>query len=875
MAIADASDNLRSFLTDGAALSFALSGLTFRKAEDLVATWIAPPGTRTTLLAAIDYNLAGDFQAGAATFTSAGAALPAGTLEVERLTRPRNDLALNDSQNLNSHVVETEGFDDLARQIGDSFAHLSRRLAKIEIQAPSDLHSIVKDGAVPGGIIDNTAVINTAWLAAIAGGWRPYVPEGDYLAQGVIVNFHSVKPWGPGRILRVENGKTYAWEVTPGYNDTNTLFAMKGAADTNDGLSPLFPLPSPAQALQIFVQRPVEQSQGACTIEILTGNNPEKYVRFTATGGQTVFPVTSYRLSPGTSADLRVRRVRDGFGIKRLTLGTDFTVVDNGVLGFTLTLLAGATVGDQIQIVMPVIFTDMTMSASEWRGVGGGLTIEGPNPEPLSPTGGINCHPLIQFDGRISSYSVTTVGATTHFPLPFPIYPGAKRVLRIFIGGAEIAVIDDDVAGGDLTTTGVTIATGALTNGVYLTPAVDFQVAVPNATLVTFEYAWDTGLAAARVSVLYLRHLHWLRFSTHNVSAPNSYVYPDNCWSTGSLMGFASHVHSYWDWLGGVIEEAQSMAVRELFGVVHNTNRAAKLDAYGNIDLAASRARGLILQNNPLVNFKAKEDVTGHLNYTQILDGGVPFDFSRNSKANMTGVRVWRNQGPEVVLRHGSHIGGGYGSTTLADFGYGTANKNIRPPDFDATSGFLTNETSNPIDIDMSIGMGARRKEFRATFPSAVTGFGSWPFSTSDTSASPGVLVCLFASIPPGSFRRPSTRDEYEVHGRKTGANAIASLFYYLDGAIRYQLDIPAAATWFKATWKLMSAGPSSQIIFGYMESNTGKTRIANATLALALEDTAQRLTGLRCRSGHASDTLFIDSADSLTTDRRVPETAE
>lgn len=93
--------------------------------------------------------------------------------------------------------------------------------------------SVTDFGAVLDGVTDDTAAITLAVASAIARSADLYWPMGAANTTASIPNFHSVKHYGPGRIVRGAD----TFYIEPTNNQTNTFYIATTGNDANDGLS--------------------------------------------------------------------------------------------------------------------------------------------------------------------------------------------------------------------------------------------------------------------------------------------------------------------------------------------------------------------------------------------------------------------------------------------------------------------------------------------------------------------------------------------------------------------------------------------------------------------------------------------------------------
>jgi hypothetical protein len=801
MTIAVASDNLQTYPTDGVTAAWAFTK-TFRKPTDLYVQWRTPANVKTDWVLGVDYGLSGDFEAGATTLTRLGLAPPAGTLLVERLTPPRQDLVLNDSQNLNSHNVETKGLDDLARQIGDWVAHLSRRIDEIALGTPSFLHCVEEYGVTgdaPGLSVTNTVALRLAMSTALAGRFRLYGNR-DYYISDNLPNFHAVRDlfWGPGAIIR--EGVQYKFEPTA--DDTAYYYAdIEIGLIDSDGLSPSFPRLIAQDLVDAIIDR---KDRRHSPVLLITGE-----------------------ALPGTQ-DLRIVNYS-----------------------------------------------------------GGDFYLGGVNPDPNGPTRGINVQPLTVFDGRIAAGTVgPTVGDTTHFALPFAITPNPRASLKIYVDDVDADVDVESDVGGDDERGGWKLTLGALTDGVALTPTVDFHPdhPVPDGKTVLFEWGLTAGLNISNSETVFPRHMEFARYSNKQVGYANSRVIEDNLWKTGGSQGLSVNEHCFYSPLGGVFDGQRKFQIGELFGNIRHFTRSQVVDEWGFADLAASRARGSILKNGKNIAIHSKELNTGHTNNLQIYDcAGDGVLASRMTTFNLTGVVIWRSAKTAIILENGSVAGGGSLAANLNDLGIATVNANAVNWDYDRNSNFISSETSSAAENDRGLfGLAGRAQEFMGSFPNESSP--AIPAVTSSAGPTGDFIVNLSQSHP-GSLQRKSTFFEYLVDGVKTGAAAdIGQLLYRvvlldplggppLEDTIT-ALDIPADATWFRTLFRVVSFGPSSQWLRSLtMHNGAGENpKRQDFVLTIPFEDASSRIITLRHRVANAGDQLKVYYVGAQTTERRQVE---
>ncbi len=159
MTIANAADNLKTFVTNGATTAFALSGLKFKGSQDLVVTFTPTGGAAVVWTQGVNYTLSGTPLAGSATLNASGGAPAAGSLTVYRQTPPRQELAVSSVASINSPEVEA-ALDDLSRQIGDVKTETARAI-KVGVGATAPSLPSPEPGAALVGNADGTAFINS------------------------------------------------------------------------------------------------------------------------------------------------------------------------------------------------------------------------------------------------------------------------------------------------------------------------------------------------------------------------------------------------------------------------------------------------------------------------------------------------------------------------------------------------------------------------------------------------------------------------------------------------------------------------------------------------------------------------------------------
>lgn len=674
-------------------------------------------------------------------------------------------------------------------------------------------------GAVPDGLsidpTDNTAAIQNAINSTIALGAEVYIGPGVFFAADNIINFSANKFWGPGAI---KHAGSDVWYITPGVADTNTLYtasAAQGGDPDNDGLSADFPMDSPAGAVSIIQHRAINRSDGGATVNIKTGS----------------------------------------------TFSEALGNISNNLI-----------------------------RVNGYRSRGGSFKVQGPNPDPTDLLGngwtdGINVQPLVVFDGRIAQDSIIADGILSTYDIPFPLFvDGTNRKLRIFQGNVESTVEDDDLSGLGAEPDGIVITNGPATGNMYLTPTVSFfdpdgnPQPPPMDTVLLFDYAYTDGATCNLSKDVEFRHIHWKNFSTTQCGvAGDAHLTTWNVWRTGGTVGQKANNRVYWENSGGVIEDARRFGIDELFEVVNSWRQGILVrDAFGRVDLAKSRARGLTVQNCR-VGFHAKEHCTGHQDYTTYQDNDIHMFLSRSSTANISGCQFFRSTGPPICAFQGSFFGGGFLAGNLADFAYGTADANATSEYFDRTSSWITNETSLPEDIIKRLGaVAGRAKELKSSFPrnAAMT-----PFVTSSTVTMSIPLIANLGSIAPGAFTAPGAEEDYLFVGEKTGANDTAEIRFYVGPQPeQYIFTIPADCTWFEIPFKLRKTGVGTQRITGFFfhDGTGGPFERISVDIAVDLEANAEKVqVSARGRVDNALDVLTITEASAKTMMYRVPDNAE
>lgn len=118
-----------------------------------------------------------------------------------------------------------------------------RALASIIRQEYNDRKGVIGKGAVGDGVtIDQTAAASAVSAAYADGDWV-YWPDGTYLTNASIPNFHDVKHYGPGVVKRGSD----LFYITPDETQTNNFYCnVSTGSDANDGLS----ASEPRQTLQ-------------------------------------------------------------------------------------------------------------------------------------------------------------------------------------------------------------------------------------------------------------------------------------------------------------------------------------------------------------------------------------------------------------------------------------------------------------------------------------------------------------------------------------------------------------------------------------------------------------------------------------------------
>jgi hypothetical protein len=741
---------------------------------------------------------------------------------VERFVPYTQNITLLNQGGFFPQVVE-DGMDRLEMQIQqllDRIVDLEGLVAVLQgdIAGGQFLFLTTTFGAVPDGMsgdpTDNTAAIQNAINTTIALGAEVYVGPGVFYKADNVLNFHSNKFWGPGAI------KTGAdiWYITPNITATNTLYTAsvaQGGLAVNDGLTAAFPIDSPAGAVSIFQARAIQRSDGGATVDIKTGST--------------------------------------------------FNQATNSIAN------------NLIRVNM-------------WRSRGGKLLIKGPNPDPTDLLGngwtdGLGVQPLVVFDGLIDSQSTIADGVLSTFPIPFPLFvDGTNRKLRIFQGSVESTVDDDDLSGLGTEPDGLVITYGPATGDMYLTPTVTFYdpagvlLPPPVDTVLLFDYAYDTGATCNLSKDVEFAHIQWKNFSTTQCGAAgDTHLTTTNVWRKAGTVGQKVNNRVFWENNGGMIEDARRFGIDELFEVVRSFRQVVMVrDAFGRVDLAKSRARGLTVRNCRL-GHHAKEHCTGHVDYTKYLDNEVHVFLSRSSTMNISGTQFFRSSGPPICAFQGSFFGGGFLAGNLADFGYGTVNANATSEYFDRTSGWITNETSLPEDIEKRLGaVAGRAKELKSSFPrdAAMTAF-----TTSDTGTTSIPLIANLGSVAPGAFTAPGAEEDYLFTGKKTGAAGVAEIRFYVGPSPEKRIfTIPANATWFEIAFKLRKRGVGLQNLTGFFfhDGTGGLIERIDTNIAVDLEANALMVpVSARGRVANAADSLIVTEASAKTMMYRVPDNAE
>jgi hypothetical protein len=381
----------------------------------------------------------------------------------------------------------------------------------------------------------------------------------------------------------------------------------------------------------------------------------------------------------------------------------------------------------------------------------------------------------------------------------------------------------------------------------------------PTAILNGASASSDTGITINTATYVRLLNIEFKNFTDTQVQGAASSVFLTNVWATGGKQGYYWHTFCYWDAIGGIINGSTIYGILELFHIVRRTTGAEVLDGGGNVDLAASRARGIQIKNCAIA-FRAKEHCTGHLQYCVLTDNTSGVSMSRSCTANMDGIQIYRTTKCAIDLKNGSFAV--YGA---ADLGLGTGNANGRPWKFDRTSGFVANESNDPLLVsDLSIGIGGSGIEYMGSFNRDP----GTPFT-----ATSSTVIATLGTHPAGSFVTPGALTEMDVVWRKGGAGAgTATLSFQMGSSVVGSSVIPANATKGNTNFKFFSLGPSSQFLrMTTVHNGTGTVVLGDATSALTLEDANDhdvKLAGLVT----ATDNLLLDGMWLRSSERRAIE---
>jgi hypothetical protein len=112
----------------------------------------------------------------------------------------------------------------------------------------STITSVTDFGAIGNDATDDTAAIQNAVATCYALGANLYWPAGSYITTASIPNFHSVRHFGPGVVVRgsdnfhIENDNTLV----------NNLYVAVAGNDTNDGLSASQPFATLQHAIDVL-----------------------------------------------------------------------------------------------------------------------------------------------------------------------------------------------------------------------------------------------------------------------------------------------------------------------------------------------------------------------------------------------------------------------------------------------------------------------------------------------------------------------------------------------------------------------------------------------------------------------------------------------
>jgi hypothetical protein len=376
----------------------------------------------------------------------------------------------------------------------------------------------------------------------------------------------------------------------------------------------------------------------------------------------------------------------------------------------------------------------------------------------------------------------------------------------------------------------------------------------------------NDGLAIGNTHDLNVNNIEFKGFDA-NVTGNYCRVFLTNVWATNGNEGYFFKSRTYWDAIGGVITGQSRFQVHELFSVVRHTTGAEVLDGGGNIDYAASRARGLQIRGaTGVIAWKAKEHCTGHMDYTVFTDCGVAIYGSRGCTFGMQGVQIYRSTKVGIALFNGSQAI----FTNSTDLGYGTGNSNARNWRFDRTSNIGVQETDNASLVDSTLGIQGAAEECMASFvapdnPAA-------PFN-STTSA----MIADLSALPAGSFQKAGTYIRVWGLGTKTGANGVANLQLKIGGSLPgAQAVVAADATRFEFVCMMASRGMAATnkqfLRSRVIHNGTGLmsfSATSNQNFALdGATDFNVQLWG----NVTAGDTITIDGCWAETVERRVLE---
>lgn len=232
-----------SFVTDGTAYVFPLTGLSFRDASDVVVEWTPSSGSLQTLSHGTDFTLAGETLRGLAKLTTASVK-PAGVLRVRRATPARQDTPFSQLAFISNEALE-EQLDDAARQMADvnaGLAALSDRVDDLDQVSVTAAAEAAADAAADSATAADAAAASAQALVA-ALNLRLMSPKaadpsvndsGGALVAGMIY-------WSTtSSVFRYYNGT--AWGNLPTYAD----FIGDAGAGGGAGLVPAPPAGSAA-----------------------------------------------------------------------------------------------------------------------------------------------------------------------------------------------------------------------------------------------------------------------------------------------------------------------------------------------------------------------------------------------------------------------------------------------------------------------------------------------------------------------------------------------------------------------------------------------------------------------------------------------------